>query len=145
MDDARMPPRQRGAADRRLRAICVAVVPEAAELDERGWRDVEAIVGRALAARPAAVRRQLALFMRLLDLAALARTGHTMSGLSARDRYALLARLSKSKLLLVRRGVWGLRTLAFMGYYARPAAAAGIGYRASAAGWAARSGSPNVT
>lgn len=140
-----MPSRQRGAADRQLRAICAAVVPEAAILDEAGWREVEAIVERALAARPAAVRRQLGLFMRLLDVAALARTGHTMSGLPARDRCALLDRLSKSRLLLVRRGVWGLRTLAFMGYYARSGAAADIGYGASAAGWAARRGGSTGT
>ena len=41
-------------------------------------------------------------------------------------------------ILALRRGVWGVRTLAFMGYYARPEAAREIGYRAAAAGWAAR-------
>jgi hypothetical protein len=41
-------------------------------------------------------------------------------------------------MLLLRRGIWGLRTLAFMAYYERPEAAAEIGYRATARGWEAR-------
>jgi hypothetical protein len=131
------------AADRRFRAICVAVVPEAAALDDAEWRELERIVHDALASRPRSVRRQLALFVRVLDILALLRTRRTLSRLSPRARWALLDSLSKSKLLLVRRGVWGLRTLVFMGYYARPRAAVAIGYRASAAGWnARRDGSP---
>jgi hypothetical protein len=130
--------------DRRFRAICVAVVPEAEQLDEGEWQEIEQIVHRALTSRPAGIRRQLALFVRVLDIISLLRTGHTLTGLAPHDRWALLDALSKSRLLLVRRGVWGLRTLAFMGYYARPSAAATIGYRASAAGWSARREAPAV-
>jgi hypothetical protein len=123
--------------DRRFRAICVAIVPEAAALDDEEWRELEQIVHHALATRPAAMRRQLELFVRLLDLVARLRTRRTLSGLAPRERWAVLDTLSKSKLLLVRRGIWGLRTVVFMGYYARPRAALAIGYRASAAGWTA--------
>jgi hypothetical protein len=126
------------ATDRRFRAICSALVPEADTLDAADWTELETIVARALAARPTKMRRQLAVFMRLLDLVALARTGRTLPNLPAHRRWELLDGLSKSRLLLVRRGVWGLRTLVFMGYYARPRAAREIGYRASAAGWSAR-------
>lgn len=140
-DDARNSAQRLGAATTRFRAICIAFIPEAVTLDESGWREVESIVGRALAARPRAVRRQLAVFTGLLDVVALARTRHTLMGLSPAARRVLLDSLSKSRLLLVRRGIWGLRTVAFMGYYARPRAAHDIGYRASAAGWAARSSS----
>lgn len=121
----------------RFRAVCAAFVPEAAELDEAGWRELEAIVERALASRPAKLRRQLALFLRVVDLVAIARTRRTLSALSIRARGEVLDALSKSSLLIVRRGVWGLRTLAFMGYYARPEAARAIGYRATPAGWSA--------
>lgn len=143
MDESVMPTRA-GASGQRFRAICTAVVPEAAGLDEAGWHDLEAIVRRALATRPAVVRRQLALFTRLLDIVALLRTRHTLAGLSPRARWELLDALSRSRLLLVRRGIWGLRTLVFMGYYARPQAAHDIGYRASAAGWSARWGRPTT-
>lgn len=126
------------AVSPRFRAISIAFIPEVATLGDDDWLEVEAIVERALAARPAKVRRQLALFTRLLDVIAFAHTGHTISGLSPHQRWRLLDELSKSPLLPIRRGVWGLRTLVFMGYYARPNVAAEIGYRAEPAGWTAR-------
>jgi hypothetical protein len=43
-----------------------------------------------------------------------------------------------SPIPLVRRGVWGLRTLVFLGYYARPEMQTTLGYRANARGWAVR-------
>lgn len=122
-----------------------AVVPEAAALSDGDWRDAASIIARAVAARPAGVRRQLGIFVRALDLVAFVRHGHGLRALSAAQRAALLESLSRSRVLALRRGVWGVRTLALMGYYARAEAARAIGYRASAAGWAARrasSGSP---
>jgi glucose/arabinose dehydrogenase len=53
-------------------------------------------------------------------------------------RVALLTGLQDAVWPLLRRGIWGLRTLAFLGYYTRPAAAASIGYRADPGGWEAR-------
>ena len=122
----------------RFRAIMTAVVPEAAALRDDEWRDAATIIGRAIAARPRSVRRQLSLFVRALDLVAFVRHGRGLRALSAAQRTALLESLARSRVLAIRRGVWGVRTLAFMGYYARPAAASAIGYRASAAGWTAR-------
>lgn len=122
----------------RFRAILAAVVPEAVALSEDEWRSAASIIARAIAARPAGVRRQLGLFVRALDLVALVRHGRGLRALPAVKRTALLESLSRSRVLAVRRGVWGVRTLAFMGYYARPEAARAVGYHASAAGWAAR-------
>jgi hypothetical protein len=122
----------------RFRAVMVVFVPEAAGLSETEWDEAAAIIDRALAGRPAGVRRQISLFFGLLDLLSLVRHGHAVPSLSVEQRRQLLERLERSRLLLLRRGVWGLRTLAFMGYYARPAAATALGYRATAAGWSAR-------
>ena len=47
-------------------------------------------------------------------------------------------RVERSRVLLLRRGFWGLRTLVMLGYYGRPEAARAIGYRASPLGWEAR-------
>jgi len=121
-----------------FRSIAITVVPEAARLHEAGWAEVEAIIGRALEARPPAVRRQLGMLIRVIGLMALLRYGRRFASLDVTRRTALLARLQDARLLLLRRGVWGLRTLIFMGYYARPAAAAEIGYRADPRGWEAR-------
>jgi hypothetical protein len=43
-----------------------------------------------------------------------------------------------SPIPLLRRGVWGLRTLVFLGYYTRPEVQMTLGYRASARGWVTR-------
>jgi hypothetical protein len=127
-----------GRGNRRFRAIVVTAVPEAAALDGNGWHAVEAIIARALAMRPSGVRRQLGLFVRALDLLSLVRYGRPLSSISLGQRTALLEWLARSRVLALRRGVWGVRTLAFMGYYARPEASLEIGYRASPLGWETR-------
>jgi hypothetical protein len=121
-----------------FRALAQSFVPEAAALGERGWAEAEAIVEQFLATRPAAVRRQLALLIRLLDFLSLVRYGRRIASLDAGRRLPFLESLQNAPILLLRRGIWGVRTLAFMGYYARPEAAALIGYRADARGWEAR-------
>ncbi|MFO7587018.1 MAG: hypothetical protein R6X22_03005 [Gemmatimonadota bacterium] len=121
-----------------FRALCVAFVPDAAGLDEDGWSEVEAAVERALADRPATVGRQVALLVRVVDLFARLRHGRSLSRLPLGRRVALLTGLQDAVWPLLRRGIWGLRTLAFLGYYTRPAAAASIGYRADPGGWEAR-------
>lgn len=121
-----------------FRSLACAIVPEAATLDETGWDEVEGIVEHALAERPPLVRRQLVAFIRLLQLLALLRFGRPLARLTVARRARLLAAVQRAPLFLLRRGLWGLRTLVFMGYYARRAAGDAIGYRASARGWAAR-------
>lgn len=121
-----------------FRAIVEAVVPEATRLDEPGWAEVETIVEDALAARPRALRRQLVLFVQALDFVAAVRHGRRLARLEPARRVRFLEAVQNAPFLLLRRGIWGLRTLAFMGYYARSGAAAEIGYRAAARGWLAR-------
>ena len=119
-------------------AIASTVVPEAAGLAPGEWDELERIVARAIAARPARLQRQLALLLRLLEWIPLLRYGRRLSGLDPARRAAFLASLANSGLLVLRRGIWGLRTLILMGYYGRAAAARAIGYRADARGWEAR-------
>jgi hypothetical protein len=135
---ARTPLPGGGRDNARFRAIVTTVVPEAAALGDVEWLATEAIISRAVFARAPAIRRQLGLFVRALDVISLIRYRRSFAALGADERTELLERLGASPLLPLRRGVWGVRTLAFMGYYARPEVAGAIGYRASAAGWAAR-------
>ena len=121
-----------------FRAIALTVVPEAASLSDSEWSLVEGIIEDALARRPAGVRRQLRLLIRALDLLPLLRYGRRFTSLDSATRLAFLDVMQRFPILLVRRGVWGLRTLVFMGYYARPEAGELIGYRADARGWGAR-------
>jgi hypothetical protein len=121
-----------------FRAFALCFIPETARATEPEWRDLEAAVRNALAAGPAGVRRQIALFARLIDLAAAARYQHRFGALDQPRATALLQRFAAARVLLFRRGVWGLRTLVMMGWYTNPAVIAALGYRASAAGWEAR-------
>ena len=120
-----------------FRAIATTVVPEAAALDDAGWHELVGIFEHALARRPPRLRRQFLLFIRAIELLP-ALHGRRFSALPTAARTRFLAALERAPLLLVRRGFWGLRTLILMGYYARPAAATAINYRADPRGWEAR-------
>jgi hypothetical protein len=122
-----------------FRALAVAIVPASAALADAEWDELEAIVERALASRPARMRRQLALFVRLLTVAPLLRHGRRFPSLGPAAQARFLGAVERSPLLLLRRGFWGLRTLVYMGFYGRPAAAAVLGYRAHVLGWEWRS------
>jgi hypothetical protein len=121
-----------------FRALAVAFVPETAAADPAAWTRLEAIVAGALAGRPPALQRQVLLFVKLLDLFALLRHGRRLAALDDATRTRLMERVATSPILLFRRGVWGLRTLVQMGWYAQPEVQQSLGYRATAAGWAAR-------
>jgi hypothetical protein len=121
-----------------LRAVVETVVPHAVDLDEQGWREVEAIIERAVSERPIRQQRQISLFIGLIQYLPVLRRGARFSRLGSSHRMRFLLALQDSPFLLLRRGLWGLRTLAFMGYYGRPEAASRIGYAASPAGWEAR-------
>ncbi len=121
-----------------FRAIAVAIVPEADAMSAHEWQQFASVINAALARRPAPMRRQLALFVRVLDLLAIIRYRKRLPRLSSGQRFALLRGIENSRLLLLRRGIWGLRTLVFMGYYARPEAAAALGYAAAPRGWELR-------
>jgi hypothetical protein len=118
-----------------FRALVTTSVPEAVALTAAEWTELEAIVEDAVAKRPPALRRQLRLFIRLLNLLPVLRWGRTFERLDPARRARFLASLERSRLFLLRRGFWGVRTLVFMGYYARPSAYAQIGYDARLRGW----------
>lgn len=127
-----------------FRALATTVVPEAAHLDEGGWRALEGIVEDALAARPRALRRRLVTFVRLLEWLPLLRYGRRFTGLDPVRRAHFLAAVENAPVFVVRRGFWGLRTLILMGYYGRGEAAAEIGYRAHLRGWYGRGLGPGA-
>jgi hypothetical protein len=124
-----------------FRAVARAVVPGSADHDHDTWLRGEAVVDEALAKRPGKVRRQVVLFLRVLAVLARLRWGRSLASVPAGKVRTLLAGLERSPLLLIRRGVWAVRTLAFMAVYTQPGIQTSLGYRASASGWEARGGS----
>lgn len=115
--------------------MATAFVPEIAQCPPSRWEELERIVGRALDTRPAGLRRQIVLFIRVIEALSVLRFGRGLAALNPSRRTALLQSLASSRFVLIRRGVWGLRTLVMMGYYAQPEVQEQIGYRATAAGW----------
>ena len=124
-----------GAVRMTLRAFAATVTPETAGLTDAQWSGVESVISHALSRRPARVQRQVVLLLRVIDLIARARYGRAFAGLDDARRTALIERLERAPVALVRRGIWGLRTLVFMGYYTGADVAREIGYGATARGW----------
>ena len=123
---------------RPFRALAAVFIPETAQADEPTWLRLEEIVSDALAARPPALQRQVLLFVRILDSLSLVRRGHRLASLNEEKRRSLVEGIASSRSLLLRRGVWGLRTLVQMGWYAQPTVQQSLGYRADRSGWEVR-------
>jgi hypothetical protein len=121
-----------------FRAIAEAVVPEAAQLDDAGWNAFSGIVTHAISQRPARMQRQLALFIRVLNVMSYAHNRRALHRLDRAARTRFLEQIQNSPFLLIRRGFWGIRTLILMGYYARPECMPDIGYAAHVRGWEMR-------
>ena len=124
-----------------FRAIATTVVPEAGRLDAAGWGELERLVEKLLEPRPAAVKRQLQLLIRAIEYLPLLPRGARFTRLAAPERASFLSGFENAPVLLLRRGFWGIRTLVYLGYYARPEAGLEIGYRAHPRGWEARKAS----
>ncbi|MCO5165925.1 MAG: hypothetical protein M9894_06110 [Planctomycetes bacterium] len=111
-----------------FRALVEAVAPLAASFDEGAWAEVEAQVEAALGDRRPAERAQVRLFLRGVEWLPVLRWGRRFSRLDAGRRGRVLEWLSRRRLRLVRAGAWGVRTLALLGVYGRPAAWPALGW-----------------
>jgi hypothetical protein len=123
-----------------FRAMGEAILPSPDSLDEEGWVEAERIVEDALASKPSGIKRQIRLFLRLVDLLPIVTSGRTFSKLSVPRRAAFLHRLHRSPIMPLRKGLWGIRTLIFMGYYNQAGVRDRIGYGADPWGWTAHFG-----
>ena len=84
------------------------------------------------------MKRQLQLLIRTIGFLPILRRGKRFTSLSPCERAAFLSGIENAPVVLLRRGFWGIRTLVYLGYYARPEAGREIGYRAHPGGWEAR-------
>ena len=81
------------------------------------------------------MQRQLAMFMRLLNVMSYVHHRRALHRLDLPTRVRFLEQVQSSPYLLIRRGFWGIRTIILMGYYARPECMPAIGYAAHVRGW----------
>jgi hypothetical protein len=120
-----------------FRAVVSTIVPEAAALDDKGWRELHQVVEALLRDRPDSLQRQLRMFLGAIQWLPLIRYGRPFTRLDAAARARVLAHLQNDRIQKIRVGFWGLRTIVLAGYYGRPQAAQAIGYAASPRGWEA--------
>jgi len=118
-----------------FRALAETFVPELADAGDDEWERVMETIDVALRSKEAAIGRKLALAVRALDGMALVTRGRRFVALGRESRRVFLERMQDSGWLVLRRGVWGLRTVVFLGYYGRPEVRERLGYRAHRDGW----------
>ena len=107
------------------------IAPGIAELDAGARARAEAIIAAAIDARPPALRRRLAAFLRVLRWTPLLRFGRPYDRLAPAEQDAVLRWFHDAPVAALRQGFWGVKTLVFMGYYGRVEAGGQIGYRPS--------------
>jgi hypothetical protein len=120
-----------------FRAVVSTVVPESVNFDGPRWVELERLVEETLGRRPRNLQRQLRVFLRGIQWLPLLVYGHTFTSLDPARRARFLSTLEDHPLHLIRKGFFGLRTLALLGYYGRHEAARAIGYAADPRGWEA--------
>jgi len=87
------------------------------------------LVNRLLSDQSESSKRKLAIFFILIDLFAVLTNGKTFIKLTDEKKHELLQTFFDSPFSLLRKGFWGLNTLARMGVYGQKELHAEIGYR----------------
>lgn len=117
-----------------LWALSLRIVPETLTLDAGGQARFCALVDKALASRPLAMRAQLQVFLGVLRWLPALRYGAPLERLAPDQQDAALRWFQSNPVGLLRKGFWGVKTLVLMGYYGRPEAGPAIGYTPSLRG-----------
>jgi hypothetical protein len=121
----------------RLRPFVETFVPATSNLTDARYLALVQHVDERLATEPPALTRQLRTLVLLLHYLPIFLHFRTFDGLSAAQRQRFLERVQDGPVALLRVGVWGLRTLVFVGWYADPEVGRMLGWRANPRGWAA--------
>ena len=113
----------------RFEALQRALVPRSASFTEPQRSESRALVDRFLSQQPERTRRKLALFLIVIDVLSIVRGLRPFRRLTPRSQQGLLQWLFDSPIGLLRKGFWGLNTLARLGVYGQPGLHSEIGYR----------------
>ncbi len=120
-----------------LGPMLATFVPAASSLSPEALDRLLARVDARLAAEDPGLGWRLRLFVRVMHFFPLVGYGRTFRGLPPARRLEFFGRVEQSRIALFRVGLWGLRTLLFLGWYGDPEVQAGLGYRPDARGWEA--------
>ena len=104
------------------------LIPPLEDLDEEGRQRFRAIIAAALAEQPTAVQRRIRLFLGLVRWAPVLRWAAAFERLPAPRQDRFLRWLQDDAPGRLRQGLWGLKTIVFMGYYGQAELAPHLGY-----------------
>ncbi len=124
-----------GPLARQIQPVLATFIPATARLTLAELAPVLARVDERLAQEPPELQRQLQLFVRILWWLPLFTTLRTMGSLRPEQRLKVLNWLQDCPVTKLRLGLWGLRTLLFLGWYGDPAVQEKLGYRPNVGGW----------
>ncbi len=117
-----------GKTQLRFDALQAALVPRSAEFTSSERARSNELINQLLAQQDARSQRQLKLFLVLIDLYASFRFFKSFRRLGPARQNKVLSAFFDSPIPLIRKGFWGLNTLARLGVYSQPALHTEIGY-----------------
>lgn len=115
--------------ERTFLAVQRCAVPRSVRFTEAQTRESLRIVGDFLRQKPTDVPRRLRLFFLVIDALSLLRGGRPFHRLAENKQQIVLQSLFDSNVPLLRKGFWGLNTLARMGAYGQSSVYNDLSYR----------------
>lgn len=111
-----------------LTTIGERLVPPLGKLSQEEQGRFRRLIADALAERPSAVQRQFRLFLAVLRWAPLVRWGRPFHRLKGAQQDRFLRWLQDDAPGRLRQGMWGLKTIVYMGYYGQSELGPRFGY-----------------
>jgi len=112
-------------------SVARVIAPGTADLNEAGKDKFKAIIVWGISDKPAFVRNGFLFFLFVLKWMTLPFFFRTYDHVSLKWQTRILRMLESFPVRLVRTGIWGLKTLVFMGYYGQTDVAERLGYKPS--------------
>lgn len=113
----------------RFTAFQRCVIPLSKEFSVDQQRQSLQLVHNLIRTRPAGDRLRVIVFLFAVDVLSVLSGGRWFRSLSADRQNRILGRLFRSSVPLIRKGFWGLNTLAKLGAYGQPSVYERLGYR----------------
>jgi hypothetical protein len=114
-----------------LLVLAKRIVPDIATLPETEQLEVVCRIDDALWGREPALRMQFLAFLKILKLSFLPRHLKTFDRIKPAQQDDLIRKFEDHSIGKLRSGIWGVRTLIFMGYYGNPGRAKQFHYTPS--------------
>lgn len=112
----------------RIEALMGALVPRFQKFSIDQKEEAHHLISRILFPKPKSVVYKIIFFLLLIDAVSILSGGRTFKNLSPSKKNRVLNFFFDSPIPLLRKGFWGLNTLAKLGVYGQPSVYDEIGY-----------------